>query len=64
MSKHTVRVYCVISPPLIDKNQNFFTLIIKKKLKKYIKIVYIEIFEGSMENKGNNNQPGGILLSF
>lgn len=56
---------CVISPPLIDKNQNFFTLTMKK-LKKYIKIVYIRIFEGTglkKKNKGNN-QPGGILLSF
>lgn len=61
MSKHTVGVYCVIPAPLIDKNQNFFTLKMKR-LNKYIKIVYIEIFEGTgMKHKGNK-QPGGILL--
>lgn len=55
---------CVISPPLIDKNQNFFTLTMKK-LKKYIKIVYIRIFEGTglkKKIKAITNQEGFSYL--
>lgn len=58
VSKLTVSVYCLISPPLIDKNQNFITLTMTK-LKTYIKIVYIEIFEGTgVKIKAITNQEG------
>lgn len=40
MSKHAVSVYCVVSPPLIDKNQNFFTLTLKKTKEIYKESVY------------------------
>lgn len=58
-SKHAVSVYCVMSPLLIDRNQNFFTLKTKKKLKKYIKKVFKYLREHVKKNKCNN-QPGGI----
>lgn len=57
------KVYCVISPPLINKNQNLFTLTMEEKEKKiYKECMYIQILEGpGMKNKGNN-QPGGNLI--
>lgn len=58
----TVRVYCVISPPLIE-NQNFFTLTMEK-LKKYnINIVYIQVFEGTfLKIKAITNQEGSLVI--
>lgn len=46
-SKHTVCVYRVMSPLLIDRNQNFFTLTTKKAKEMY-KNVYTEILRENM----------------
>lgn len=63
MSKHTVSVYCHITTSDWQKPKCLHFNIVKAK-EIYIKIVYIEIFEGTgMKNKGNN-QPGGIFFSF